>query len=216
MKPAHEYGMEVREAARPARVGRRPPLGAGAMWAAFLRRDRRYDGRFVAAVRSTRVFCRPTCTCRKPRRDRVVFFPTPEAAERAGFRPCKRCRPEIPGGAAGAERRLAQRAVEVMRARLDEPWTLPALAAELAMSPSGFARRFRAATGETPMRALADLRAERAAALLRETDRAALEIALDAGFGSYAALTRAFLRRHGCSVSEWRRRGRRKRRAGAG
>ena len=175
------------------------------MWTAFAGRDARFDGRFVAAVRTTRVFCRPSCTCRRPRPERVEYFPTPDAAARAGYRACKRCRPELPGGPAEADRRFAERALGAMRLRLGEPLTLVSLARVLAASPSALGRRFRAADGRTPMRALADLRAERAEALLRDDRLTALEAGLSAGFGSPAAFARAFRRRTGRSPSAWRR-----------
>jgi methylphosphotriester-DNA--protein-cysteine methyltransferase len=178
---------------------------SSAMWAAFVRRDARFDGRFVAAVRTTRVFCRPSCPCRRPRPERVEYFPTPGAAIRAGYRACKRCRPELPGGPAEAARRFAERALEAMRGQLGEPLTLAGLARMLTVSPSALGRRFRAADGRTPMRALADLRAERAEALLRDVRLTALEAGLSAGFGSPTAFTRAFRRRTGRSPSVWRR-----------
>jgi methylphosphotriester-DNA--protein-cysteine methyltransferase len=200
----------TRPAARGARTAAVPggglALSRDEMWAAFSRSDRRYDGRFVGAVRSTGIFCRPSCTCRKPRLERVVFFPTPHAAARAGFRACKRCRPELAGGVAEAERRMAERARAIMRARLEESLTLAEIGRALAVSPSHFARRFRAATGEPPMRALAGLRAERAEELLATTDDGVLEIALASGFGSAAALTRAFRRRTGITPATWRAR----------
>src|SRR2546426_9986560 len=62
-------------------------------WRIVLARDRRYDGAFVYAVQSTGIYCRPSCPSRRPRRGQVAFFPVPEAAELAGFRPCRRCRP---------------------------------------------------------------------------------------------------------------------------
>jgi methylphosphotriester-DNA--protein-cysteine methyltransferase len=176
------------------------------MWAAFVRSDRRYDGRFVGAVRSTGIFCRPSCTCRKPRPERVVFFPTPDAAARAGFRACKRCRPELAGGAAEAERRMMERALAYMRQHHGERLTLAGLGRALAVSPSHFARRFRAAAGVPPIRALADIRAEHAAARLLATGEGVLEVALASGFGGAAALVRAFRRRHGITPAAWRAR----------
>ena len=176
-----------------------------AMWAAFAGRDARFDGCFVAAVRTTRVFCRPSCPCRRPRPERVEYFPTPADAARAGYRACKRCQPELPGGPAEAERRFAERALDAMRLRLDEPLTLSGLARMLAASPSSLGRRFRAVDGRTPMRALADLRAERAEALLLDGRVTALEAGLCAGFGSPTAFARAFRRRTGQSPSAWRR-----------
>src|SRR5436309_8390612 len=68
-------------------------------WKAVMARDRRFDGAFVYAVRSTGVYCRPSCASRRPRRTQVTFFPIPEAAEREGFRACRRCHPaDVNGG----------------------------------------------------------------------------------------------------------------------
>src|SRR6266446_10750077 len=67
-------------------------------WRAVLARDRRFDGAFVYAVRSTGIYCRPSCASRRPRRTQVTFFPIPEAAEREGFRACRRCHPAAANG----------------------------------------------------------------------------------------------------------------------
>ncbi|HSN76097.1 MAG TPA: Ada metal-binding domain-containing protein, partial [Anaerolineae bacterium] len=63
------------------------------MWQAILNRERQYDGQFVFAVRTTGVYCRPTCPARRPRRENVHFFDQPAEAEAAGYRPCQRCHP---------------------------------------------------------------------------------------------------------------------------
>src|SRR5271157_1611842 len=68
-------------------------LKAGSFWRAVQARDRSADGVFVYAVRSTGVYCKPSCPSRKPRREQVVFFPLPKAAEQKGFRACRRCQP---------------------------------------------------------------------------------------------------------------------------
>ncbi|HEY8370751.1 MAG TPA: Ada metal-binding domain-containing protein [Thermodesulfobacteriota bacterium] len=174
------------------------------MWRAFVDRDARYDGRFVTAVRTTGVFCRPSCTCRKPRPQNVEYYPSAEAAARAGYRPCKRCRPDLAGGSAEAERRFVEQAIARMRARASDPLTLADLAADCGASPSAFARRFRAADGRSPMRALADVRAERALALLADPSCTVLQAALEAGFGSISSFARAFRRRTGMTPSAWR------------
>lgn len=72
-----------------------PAAEARRRWRAVLRRDIRYDGRFVYAVRSTGIYCRPSCASRRPRRKHVEFYLDPEAAERAGFRACRRCHPRL-------------------------------------------------------------------------------------------------------------------------
>ncbi|MFN2571784.1 MAG: bifunctional transcriptional activator/DNA repair enzyme AdaA [Gemmatimonadales bacterium] len=82
-------------------------------WQAVMARDRRFDGAFVYAVRSTGIYCRPSCASRRPRRTQVTFFPIPEAAEREGFRACRRCRPgDVHGDPAIARVREACRALD--------------------------------------------------------------------------------------------------------
>jgi methylphosphotriester-DNA--protein-cysteine methyltransferase len=176
-------------------------LSSDAMWAAFVARDSRWDGRFVAAVRTTGIFCRPTCTCRKPLRRNVRFYASPDEAARAGFRPCKRCRPELAGGASEADRRIAARALAFMRRSPGEAWPVARLARLLAMSGSSFARHFRAGAGTTPGRALASIRLERARTLLARGERV-LDVALEVGFGSGSAFARAWRRRYGTAPGE--------------
>jgi methylphosphotriester-DNA--protein-cysteine methyltransferase len=185
------------------------PFDRAHLWAAYSSRDARFDGQFVAGVRTTGIYCRPSCSCRRPRPERVEYLLSAEAAERAGYRPCKRCRPELPGGAPEADRRFAEQVLAVMRVRLSEPMSLDELAAAVGASTSSFAHRFRAIDGRTPMEALRDLRVERARALLVESELPVLHIALRAGFQSLSAFTRAFRQRTGVSPSAWRTRHRR-------
>ncbi len=79
-------------------VGKRFALDAKTCDRARIARDRRFDGRFFTGVLTTRIYCRPTCPVRPANSRNVVFFPTAAAAERAGFRPCLRCRPETAPG----------------------------------------------------------------------------------------------------------------------
>src|SRR5258708_1607453 len=88
--------MQTMRATEPgaAKAGHHSQMNETARWQAVLGRDRDADGRFVYAVRSTGIYCRPSCPSRRPRRDRVAFFETPTAAREAGFRACKRCKPD--------------------------------------------------------------------------------------------------------------------------
>lgn len=137
-----------------------PPLPpADACWEAVRRRDPTADGRFVYSVRSTGVYCRPSCAARLARRENVSFHADCTAAERAGFRPCKRCRPN--------ERPLAERqaAIVATACRLiedaEEPPSLDALAQSVGMSPFHFHRVFKKVTGLTPKAYAAAHRANR-------------------------------------------------------
>jgi len=116
-------------------------------WRIVLARDRRYDGAFVYAVRSTGIYCRPSCASRRPRRGQVTFFPIPEAAEREGFRACRRCRPAdaASGDPAVALVREACRALEAS----DAP-DVGTLARRLGQRPHGLLRAFKRVLGITP------------------------------------------------------------------
>jgi AraC family transcriptional regulator of adaptative response/methylated-DNA-[protein]-cysteine methyltransferase len=116
-------------------------------WRAVLDRDRTADGRFVYAVASTGVFCRPSCPSRRPRRERVAFFASPDAAAAAGYRPCRRCRP-LEGGADPWPARISLACRYLSRA--EAPLTLAALARRVGGSPFHLQRNFKRLVGVTP------------------------------------------------------------------
>jgi AraC family transcriptional regulator of adaptative response/methylated-DNA-[protein]-cysteine methyltransferase len=120
-----------------------------AYWRGVLARDRQLDGTFVFAVRSTGIYCRPSCPARRPTRKQVMFFPLPEAAERAGFRPCRRCRPEE-AAARDPHAELVQRVCHWIEASDNGPISLPDLAAEAGVSPSHLQRTFKRLMGISP------------------------------------------------------------------
>ena len=159
-----------------------PSSSAGAAaryWRAVLDRDARWDGMFVLAVRSTRIYCRPSCPARRPLRRNALFFARPEEAERNGFRACRRCRPKEVSGAAA----LVQRAARLLAARSDDEGKLAPLAAALQTSPGTLRRAFRRMTGLTP-RAFADaVRTARFKKELRGGNNVAAAL-YETGFGS--------------------------------
>lgn len=128
-------------------------------WEAVAGRDGAADGRFVYSVRTTGVFCRPTCGARLPKRANVVFHSGPEAAKQAGFRPCRRCRPD--GVPLLAEWTGAvARACRTIEQSIEAPG-IATLAAGAAMSPSHFQRVFKRVTGLTPTGYIQTVRAAR-------------------------------------------------------
>ncbi len=138
-----------------------------ARWEAVLGRDARADGRFVYAVASTRIYCRPTCPSRRPRRHRVRFFGSPVAAEEAGYRACLRCEPRE---AEPAARRRIQRARDYLDRHLDETVTLDRLGQAVGLSPYHLQRTFKRLTGMTPKAYAAARRMDRMKTRLKEGD----------------------------------------------
>lgn len=131
-------------------------MNAEEKWQAVLARDARRDGAFVFAVRSTRIYCRPSCPSRRPHRHRVEFFKTPSEAEACGYRACRRCKPrDVARPDAGRD--LVRRACAFIDARRDGPPTLGELASHLGRSPFHVQRIFTRLLGLSP-RAYADAR----------------------------------------------------------
>jgi AraC family transcriptional regulator of adaptative response/methylated-DNA-[protein]-cysteine methyltransferase len=157
-------------------------LNATRRWHIVQARDRRYDGAFVYAVRSTGIYCRPSCPSRRPRRRLVEFFPIPEAAEAAGFRACRRCRPtqvDAADPAVAVVRELC-RAIE---SHLDDPADLNHLGRRVSLSPHQVLRAFRRVLGVSPRQYRDARRLSRLKTSLKERRRVSPAI-YDAGYGS--------------------------------
>src|SRR5262247_848425 len=114
-------------------------LDSHTCYRALRARDARFDGRFFVAVSSTRIYCRPICTVKPPKRENCRFFPSAAAAESSGYRPCLRCRPELaPGNASvDATTRLAQAAATMMEDATLEQDGLDTIAARLGITVAG-------------------------------------------------------------------------------
>jgi AraC family transcriptional regulator of adaptative response/methylated-DNA-[protein]-cysteine methyltransferase len=128
-------------------------------WRSFSRRDKSADGNFIVAVKTTGIYCRPSCPARRPLRQNVKFYATPADARRAGFRACKRCKPD----AAGPDREHADAVARACRVitQSESPPHLETLAQAAGMSPSHFHRVFKSQTGVTPRAYAAAHRARR-------------------------------------------------------
>jgi AraC family transcriptional regulator of adaptative response/methylated-DNA-[protein]-cysteine methyltransferase len=157
-----------------------PPRAAERYWRATVSRDARADGTFVLAVRSTHIYCRPSCPARRPLRRNVVFFRTGVEAEKQGFRPCRRCRPnEVAGPVALVER--ASR--ELAKVGEDEGIRFAALAARLNTTPGTLRRAFQQVTGLRPRDLAAALRLARFKKMLRD-GKGIAEALYETGYGS--------------------------------
>jgi AraC family transcriptional regulator of adaptative response/methylated-DNA-[protein]-cysteine methyltransferase len=166
-------------------VTRKSPLAAATTrdprWPAVLGRDAASDGAFFYSVRTTGVYCRPSCAARAPRPENVAFHASRADAERAGFRPCKRCKPDQPPR---AERQAAQVAALCrLLDSADEVPTLGELAEHIGQSAFHTHRMFKAVTGITPRAYAAARRAERVRGELR-TAPSVTDAIYGAGYGS--------------------------------
>ena len=166
-------------------------------WAAVLRRDRGFDGRFVTGVLTTGIYCRPSCAARHPSRENVRFFADGAAARATGLRPCKRC---LPDDVARDEAAMT-RALVLLGG--DEPPALEALAAAVGYAPHHFHRLFKRATGVTPGAYVRGLRAERARTALDQEERVTDAI-YEAGYSGPSRFYADARGRLGMTPSAWR------------
>jgi len=170
-------------------------------WQQVMARDARQDGRFVFAVRTTGIYCRPSCPSRRPRRDSVEFFADSQQAERAGYRACLRCKPT----------EMSAQAKAVMRARqlLDEAegvLTLAELSKGVGVSPFHLQRLFKRATGLSPREYQSARRMQQVKHGLRKGDDVTTAL-YDAGFGSPSRLYEKASQQLGMTPGTYRRGG---------
>lgn len=165
-------------------------------WQAVQARDASADGAFVYAVRSTGIYCRPSCPSRKPGREQVVFFPLPEAAEQKGFRECLRCRPRAHPMRDARIATVARVCREIearvqadlgMDKRSDTQLTLAALGAIAGLGPHQLDRAFRGAMGITPRQYADAQRMRRLKSRLKSGDNVTTAL-YEAGYGSSSRL----------------------------
>lgn len=154
------------------------------LWQAVKRRDARFNGAFVFGVRTTGIFCKPSCSARPAKRENVVFFQAPQDAEAVGFRACLRCRPAA-GNAADPQIQMVLRACRLLET--DEPQTLETVAAELGVSTSHFQRTFTDLVGISPKKYAEAKRMERFKDELRGGSDVVTAM-YDAGFASSSRL----------------------------
>lgn len=178
------------------------PLSEDTMRAALRARDPGYDGRFVYAVITTGVYCRPSCGARAARPENIRFFDTGEAARAGGFRPCKRCRPDE---RAPEVKRMVELA-RYIEDHADAPLTLAHLAQRAELSPSRLQRVFKSVLGVSPKAYQDALRREELKQALREGERVTDAI-LEAGFGSPSRVHGASSRNIGMTPSAYRAQG---------
>jgi AraC family transcriptional regulator of adaptative response / DNA-3-methyladenine glycosylase II len=192
------------------------PIDDDACYRALCAHDARFDGRFFTAVTSTGIYCRPVCRVRTPRRENCRFFEHAAQAERAGFRPCLRCRPEL----APLERHWSTEDASTILVQqatrwLDDPqhWTDPdastamseRLANRLGVSDRHLRRVFEEHLGVSPLQYLQTRKLLTAKQLLADTDLPVTQVALASGFASVRRFNAAFLEHYRLNPTQLRR-----------
>ena len=176
-------------------------IDSTAAWAAFCARDRNCDGRFVGAVKTTGIYCKPSCPARHPKREHVEFFRDGAEARAAGYRACLRCKPDE----VGRDRIAVAKAVALIEAA-EDAISLEQLAEHVDYAPHHFHRLFKRATGVTPAAYARGLRATRVAEALRREDSVTGAI-YEAGYSAPSRFYEGGARRLGMTPSAWRQGG---------
>ena len=189
----------------PTMINEVTTLDEAICWQAVQDRDASYNDTFVFAVRSTHVYCLPSCPSRRPRREQVAFYSTWEAAEMAGFRPCRRCRPRE-ALAPDLQTEAVRRACAMIEANPETPPSLAELGRKLGFSPSHLQRLFKAATGLTPRQYAAGQRIARFKSMVRSGDDVTTAL-YNAGYGSTSRLYEGVSARLGMTPAAYRKGG---------
>ncbi len=182
-------------------------LDPGRCYAALKARDARFDGRFFVAVSTTGIYCRPVCPARTPGRERCQFYPNAAAAERAGYRPCLRCRPELAPGYASVD--AAHTAAHWAAARIEagalNDGDFEALAAEYGVSSRQLRRVVEREFGASPVELAQTRRLLLAKQLLTDSQLSMADVAYAAGFASVRRFNHLFKTRYGLNPTALRR-----------
>jgi AraC family transcriptional regulator of adaptative response / DNA-3-methyladenine glycosylase II len=170
-------------------------------------RDARFDGRFFTGVKTTGIYCRPVCPVKPALTENVVYFPSAAAAERAGFRPCLRCRPETApfSPAWRGSHTTVSRAMRMIGQGFLDRAPIGDLAQRLGVGPRHLARLFEKHAGASPVEVAQTLRVQRAKRLLDEAEMPITEIAFAAGFSSIRRFNTVFRATYGNCPSVMRR-----------
>ncbi|MBS4175311.1 Ada metal-binding domain-containing protein [Bacillus sp. FJAT-49736] len=171
------------------------------MWEKIMACDCKYDGLFYTAVKTTRIYCRPSCRSRKPKKVNVEFYQSIEEVENAGFRACKRCQPEVEHS---PHIDLVRNVISFLINHYKQRIVLQDVVDYVGVSPFYLERLFKQETKETPRTYLDKIRVDKASYLLKNTTLTNLEICYEVGFQSPSNFYKVFRNVKDCSPSEYR------------
>ena len=188
----------LRNERKPLAVDNVARLDPDTAWAAFMRRDRAWDGRIIGAVTTTRIYCKPSCPARRPKRENVEFFARAEEARAAGYRACLRCKPDE----VGRDREAIAQAVKLIE-RAEEAPTLDQLSAAVGYAPHHFQRLFKRHLGVSPADYARGLRNRRSEVALESGGRVT-DAVYEAGYSGPSSFYSDAKERLGMTPSAWR------------
>ena len=165
-----------------------PSLFAGRQWQQVLERDASADGQFFYAVKSTKIYCKPSCPSRRPTRKQVAFFPTPAAAETAGYRPCKRCEPERTAPKDDPQAGAIVAVTEYLKEHAEERTKLADVAKATGVGRLTILRGFKRVLGVSPGQYAKEQRLAKFKDKVRQPKTRITDAIYDAGFGSSSRL----------------------------
>lgn len=174
------------------------------VYAAILARSDRYDGIYYSAIKTTGIYCRPSCRSRTPKPENVTVYSTIQEAERSGYRACKRCQPNK-HELINPDADIAERVTRYIYAHYREPLTLPQIAEALSISPYHMQRVYKRVTEISPAQQLQYVRIEYAKEQLKFTDSEIQDVALNVGFRSVSHFIHVFQKRTGVTPQQYRK-----------
>lgn len=179
------------------------PISDTEKWQAVVSCDKSYDGLFFYGVKTTGIFCRPSCKAKTPARKNVLFFDNAANAIGEGFRPCKKCRPDKVVFEPDLE--LVKKTKGILEANYDKSIGLIHISKQLGVSTNHLARLFKQNSGLTPTHYITKLRVNRSVELLVQEDKNILEIAYMTGFNSLSNFYKCFKEQMGQTPNEYRK-----------
>ncbi|HHY77565.1 MAG TPA: methylphosphotriester-DNA--protein-cysteine methyltransferase family protein [Clostridiales bacterium] len=172
-------------------------------WQAVVSCDKKYDGIFYYGVKTTRIFCRPSCKSKTPIQDNVVFFDNAAQAIAGGFRPCKKCRPDKL--VFEPELEIIKRAINLFNETYNQQVNLEYASKQLGVSINHLIKIFKKHIGLTPIQYISKMRVDKAKMLLKQGDIGILDIAYSVGYGSLSTFYRCFKDQTGYTPNEYRK-----------
>lgn len=178
-------------------------MSKATMWEAIISCDPAYDGIFFYAVKTTGIFCRPSCKSKVPNKENVSFYSNAIEAQKSGYRPCKRCRPDLKTKTYDPFKLVIKDTKEIIENNYSQKMPLDELAFMVGMSRFHLDRIFKERTGDTPRMYLEKMRVKKAKELLLTTTLNSTEIGYRIGYQSISSFYNAFKRSTGLSPGQF-------------